>query len=157
MREALRASISIPGIFPPVARNGELLVDGGVLDNLPIGPMRQRGEIKVVAVSVTSDKGLAPRRAEPAKRKPLFAWGRAARAAREGEPGWRLPGIVQTLMHAGTLNTVGRLETLRRAADLFIEPKVEGFRLLDWQQIEDIAEIGYRAAREAIEKAGFTA
>ncbi len=156
--EALRASISIPGIFPPLAKNGELLVDGGVLDNLPIGPMRQRGEIKVIAVNVTFAKGLAPRRAEAPKRRPLFAWGRVERAAKaDTEPGWRLPGIVQTLMHAGTLNTVGRLDALRRAADLFIEPKVEGFRLLDWQHIGDIAEIGYETARAAIKKSGFRA
>jgi NTE family protein len=142
--EALRASISIPGIFPPVARDGELLVDGGVLDNLPIGPMRQRGEIKVIAVNVTFAKGLAPRRARTQRRPSLFRWGKT------GEAGYRLPSIVQTLMHAGTLNTVGRLDALRSAADLFIEPKVDGFRLLDWGRVEDIAEIGYRTAKEAL-------
>jgi len=145
LREALRATISIPGIFPPVARDGELLVDGGVLDNLPIGPMRQRGEIKVIAVNLTFARGLAPRPGRAAKRRFPFGWG-----ARAAKPGYRLPGIVQTLMHAGTLNTVGRLDSLRRAADLFIEPKVEGFRLLDWERVEDIAEIGYRSAREAL-------
>ena len=144
LREALRASISIPGIFPPVARSGELLVDGGVLDNLPIGPMRQRGEIKVIAVNVTFAKGLAPRRAKPKAGLRLFG------GAKNTEPGYRLPSIVQTLMHAGTLSTVGRLDALRRAADLFIEPKVDGFRLLDWERVEDIAEIGYRTARTAL-------
>ena len=57
-------------------------------------------------------------------------------------------------MHAGTLNTVGRLDALKNAADLFIEPKVDGFRLLDWGRVEDIAEIGYRTAKESLARWG---
>jgi NTE family protein len=146
--EALRASVSIPGIFPPVAREGELLVDGGVLDNVPIGPMRERGEIKVIAVNVTPARGLAPRSPAPARRR-FLPW---ARAGAFEPPRVRLPGIVQTLIRSGTLGTVGRLEALRRAADLFIEPPVEGFRTFNWERVGDIAEIGYRSACEALAK-----
>jgi NTE family protein len=148
LREALRATISIPGIFPPVPREGELLVDGGVLDNLPIGPMRQRGEIRVIAVNVTFARGLAPRRAPPPKRAHFLPWGRA----KPDEPHYRLPTIVQTLMQAGTLGTIARLDALRHAADLFVEPPVSEFRTLDWERVADIAELGYRAAREALAK-----
>lgn len=147
LREALRSTISIPGIFPPVPRDGELLVDGGVLDNLPIGPMRQRGQIKVIAVNVTFARGLAPRRVAAQKRARFPPWGRVAKPA---EPQYRLPSIVQTLMQAGTLGTIGRLDALKRAADLFIEPPVEAFRTLDWDRVADIAEIGYRSACDAL-------
>jgi predicted acylesterase/phospholipase RssA len=149
LREALRATISIPGIFPPVPRDGELLVDGGVLDNLPIAPMRQRGEIRVIAVNVTLARGLAPRRAAPQKRARFLPWGRAAKP---DEPQYRLPSIVQTLMQAGTLGTIGRLDALKHAADLFIEPPVSEFRTLDWDRVADIAELGYRAACESLAK-----
>jgi NTE family protein len=43
-------SMSIPGVFPPVARHGQLLVDGGVLANLPVSEIRQEGATFVIAV-----------------------------------------------------------------------------------------------------------
>jgi NTE family protein len=145
LREALRASISIPGIFPPVARDGEFLVDGGVLDNLPIGPMRERGAIRVIAVNVTVARGVTPRAAEPKR-------GFFRRKPRGEEPRYRLPSIVQTLMSAGSLGTVAKLDALRHAADLFIEPPVDAFRTLDWDRIEEIVELGYRHARECLRR-----
>ncbi len=146
--EALRASISIPGIFPPFPLGGELLVDGGVLDNLPIGPLRARGAISVIASNVTPVRGLAARPAASPRR----TWFRnKARRDDERQDHYRLPSIFQTLVHAGALNTISRLDTLRRAADLFIEPPVEGFRIFDWERVEEIAEIGYRHARQCLE------
>jgi NTE family protein len=50
LRDAIFASLAIPGIFPPVAdASGRLLVDGGVLDNLPVEPMVRRGAGPVIA------------------------------------------------------------------------------------------------------------
>lgn len=50
--EAVRASISIPGIFEPVQSEGRLLVDGAVVDRLPISVVRDMGADLVVAVDV---------------------------------------------------------------------------------------------------------
>ncbi|NKQ58761.1 patatin [Amycolatopsis sp. K13G38] len=47
---ALRASIAVPGLFPPIAWNGRLLVDGALADNLPITPARDLGADLVIAV-----------------------------------------------------------------------------------------------------------
>jgi NTE family protein len=54
--EALRASIAVPGVFAPVDRGDQLLVDGGLLDNLPAGAVRQMGADVVIAVDVRSDE-----------------------------------------------------------------------------------------------------
>lgn len=50
--EALRATVSIPGIFTPVERDGMRLVDGGLLNNLPVDAVRQMGADIVLAVNV---------------------------------------------------------------------------------------------------------
>ncbi len=54
--EAVRATIALPGVFPPVERNGQLLVDGGLLDNLPADVARDLGADVVIAVDVSTDE-----------------------------------------------------------------------------------------------------
>ncbi len=54
--EAIRASSAVPGLFPPVRRGDQLLVDGGVLDNLPADVARELGADIVIAVDVSSDE-----------------------------------------------------------------------------------------------------
>ena len=50
---AVRASCAIPGVFLPVEHQGSLLVDGGVLDNLPVSVARERGADIVIAVDIS--------------------------------------------------------------------------------------------------------
>jgi len=56
LAEAIRASMSIPGVFSPVPRGARLLVDGGLVENLPVAEAREMGAEVVVAVDVSSDK-----------------------------------------------------------------------------------------------------
>lgn len=53
LSEAIRASMSVPGVYAPVARKGKLLVDGGVANNLPISVARDLGADIVIAVDIT--------------------------------------------------------------------------------------------------------
>jgi NTE family protein len=57
---AVRASCSVPGIVPPVEADGRLLIDGGAVNNLPIGVTRQLGADRVVAVSLAQPPGTSP-------------------------------------------------------------------------------------------------
>jgi len=54
--DAVRATVALPGVLTPVERDGQLLVDGGLLDNLPADAVRQMGAEVVIAVDVTSDE-----------------------------------------------------------------------------------------------------
>ncbi len=54
--KAVRTSISLPGIFEPVLNNNKLLVDGSVLDNLPINILKENGADIIIAVSLDKDK-----------------------------------------------------------------------------------------------------
>ncbi len=56
--DAVRATIALPGLLSPVERGDKLLVDGGVLDNLPAGVARQMGANVVIAVDVSGDEQL---------------------------------------------------------------------------------------------------
>ncbi|HPF20531.1 MAG TPA: patatin-like phospholipase family protein [Syntrophomonas sp.] len=53
VREAVRASISIPGVFTPVRKEGMVLVDGAVIDRLPVEVAKDRGADIIIAVDVT--------------------------------------------------------------------------------------------------------
>lgn len=55
--EAVRASVSIPGILVPAKVNGRLLVDGGVIDRVPVSVVKEMGADIVIAVDVSSGKG----------------------------------------------------------------------------------------------------
>jgi predicted acylesterase/phospholipase RssA len=79
--DAVYPSLAIPGVFPPVATpDGRLLVDGGVLDNLPVATMARTGEGPVIAVDVTGRKGQFKR----AQRPGLARLGRPVRRALTG-------------------------------------------------------------------------
>ena len=67
---ALRASISIPGLFSPVRLGGRLLVDGGLVNPVPVNVARGMGAQIVVAVDVARDVAPEERRAPPPVREP---------------------------------------------------------------------------------------
>ena len=54
MRRAVRASSAIPGILPPVQRNGRRLIDGGWVDKIPVLPAFHMGADVVIAVDITA-------------------------------------------------------------------------------------------------------
>jgi NTE family protein len=58
--DAIRASVSLPGVFRPVHREGHVLADGGVHDTLPIGPLRDMGADLVLAVNTTQSPEYSP-------------------------------------------------------------------------------------------------
>lgn len=53
LSEAIRASMSVPGVYAPVSRDGKLLIDGGVANNLPVSVAREMGADIVIAVDIT--------------------------------------------------------------------------------------------------------
>jgi predicted acylesterase/phospholipase RssA len=97
--EAVGASMSIPGLVPPFSRPGRLLVDGGVLNNLPVDVMAADDEGPIVAIDVIRRREGVDESAVPA-----------------------LPTITETLSRATVLGSVERAENNRRLADLVVTP-----------------------------------
>ena len=125
--EAVGASMSIPGLVPPLSRSGRLLVDGGVLNNLPIDAMADAAEGPIVAVDVV----------------------RRLEATDQDEP--PLPSIMETLSRATVLGSVERAERNRDLALLVIAPEVQDIPLRDFRSLDRAIEAGRAATRAALD------
>ena len=141
LRTWLRATITIPGIFPPVLSDGTVLVDGGVIDNLPIGAAHEMGRGAVIGVDVSGDEDTFA----PPVDKPISWWQRMSGARRPGEP-----DIVETLWRVGTIGSIASLRRGAQAAHLVIRPPVARIPLLDWKLFDQTVSIGYEHAKSLI-------
>lgn len=142
--ESVGASMCLPAIFPPAAVDGRLLVDGGVLNNLPVEEMAARGDGPVIAVDVTA-------RFEPPRLHGLQARRSIARA-RELVTGLDtpVPGLKETLIRCMVLGSIDTAAAARRHADLVITPETGGIPLTAWKQLEQLRAAGREAARTAL-------
>jgi predicted acylesterase/phospholipase RssA/CRP-like cAMP-binding protein len=144
--DAVYPSLAIPGVFPPVAtEDGQLLVDGGVLDNLPVATMARKGEGPVIAVDVTGRMG----QFKGAERPGLARLARPIRRALTGNE-VEIPHLGETIVRTVTVGSSDTVAAARLHADLVITPQVEGIGLMDWKALPRVAELGRRAAREAL-------
>jgi NTE family protein len=137
---ALRSSVSIPGLLPPVIIAGNAHVDGGIMDHLPIDVMRPTCGT-VIAADVASDLALAP--FGEGGGGPLlwqFLWQRA-----------RIPPIVDLLVRAATVSSEVLARTARGQADILFKPPLENVGLLDWEACDTAIEAGYRSASQHLE------
>jgi NTE family protein len=133
---ALRASISLPGVLPPVLLDGRVLVDGGVLRNLPTDVMRAGHDGVVVAVDVSQSMGLSA--ADVQRPSPLARWLWSG-AWRRGPP------IVSILMRSATMATGPDLTASRAAADLYVMPEVGGIEIRNWRAYDRAVVAGREA------------
>ena len=142
---ALRASIAIPGILPPVFHDGEVLVDGGVINNLPVDVMRRGLYGRVIAVDIAGDYAIKTQVDEadlPPVWKMMRDWFRGVRPR---------PSILQILLRSGMVNSASTAESNRKHCDCMIKPPVDQLELLDWQSFDRAIEIGYQHTRHLIE------
>lgn len=137
----LRASVAIPGVLPPVYDNGDLHVDGGVINNLPVDVMREIGRGPVIGVDASADDTFV---AEAAEHK-LPLWRRLMR-----DEGVRMPNILQILWRAGTVNSGAAVAVFREQTDLLMEPPLASVDMLDWKAFDRAIEIGHRHATERL-------
>jgi NTE family protein len=141
VREALRASIALPGVMPPVTLGDDVLVDGAVLKNFPADIMRSVQSGPIVGVDVTIGRSLD---AEDMKEPPAF-W----KWMLSGE--WRRgPPIVSLLMRAATVSTGRDLIAAREATDVLVLPKVESVEIRDWKAYDPAVSAGDRAMSDAL-------
>ena len=147
--KAVRASVSIPGIGPPTIENGEIFVDGGLVDNLPVAAMKTFCHGKVFAVDVS----------EQAEFKSTLAQS-------YGVSGWKclwqrlnpfvltpdLPNILNTLYRTTTVAGVRAIESAKAQADLCFEPPVSQFGVFDWRSVDAIIDAGYRYALDKLDE-----
>lgn len=176
---AIRASFAIPGVFPPVPQDGDVLVDGGLLDNLPIGRMRAEHEgAVVIAIDVGARRDLAagslPGSCVVSGWPLLWTMVRPSIPALLGRQGPGSPALKGRTgpgssalrgrsgpgrRRSETVNIVRVMTRLTELgagaddvdADLMIRPSVQDLPVLDFDRFDTFVERGHEAAMAALE------
>jgi NTE family protein len=131
--DALRATISIPGVFTVVKREGRFLVDGGLTTPVPVDVVRKMGADFVIAVNVNPDVS-----------------DRVGRTGRRRIEANREPNILQVMMQSIYITTYCLAVSSMAAADIVIEPNLATIGASEFQKAPELVELGEQAAREAI-------
>lgn len=123
LAQAMRASMSIPGAFAPVPWQGLLLVDGGLVDNMPVGEARNMGADVVVAVNVGTPLS---------GREELTSVG-------------AIMGQVVNLLTEQNVKT--SIDSLTDR-DIYIKPRLDGYSSSDFNKAAEIMKVGYEAVMQ---------
>ncbi len=124
LREVVKASSAIPGIFPPVNIREYQLIDGSASESVPVGKVKEIGADRVLAVDVTRNL----RRSD-------------------------LPdNVFEVLYRAEDITSYHLSEIRLKEADLILRPKVKKLKWVDFHKTENIIHEGVRATRENIEE-----
>jgi NTE family protein len=118
---AVRASSAIPGIFEPVAHLGKILVDGGVIDNIPIDVAREKGADVVIAVDISHDVGNT-----------------------------EIRNVLDVLLQSTNIMFAENVKHRKQGADVLVTPDVRGVGMLDFGQKKRCMQAGMEAARRAV-------
>jgi len=162
--DAVRASIALPGLFTPVERDGRLLVDGGLVNPVPVSLCRAMGADIVIAVDLNWDligrrhrgaeEPKAPGPGEPGRMfASMLAKLRAARRPGEGPAeSSDAPSLLEVLSTSLNIMQV-RITQSRLAgepADAMIRPRLAGIAAMDYHRAEAAIAEGERAAERAL-------
>ncbi|HSR49828.1 MAG TPA: patatin-like phospholipase family protein [Acidobacteriota bacterium] len=121
---ALRASMAVPGIFMPVRHEGTLLVDGGVLDNLPVEAALEWGADIIIAVDVST-----PLRQDPSE----------------------FSSFLDVLDQTVSLHIEADMAASRAKADVVIQPDLAGFTSASFDGVGAMFPAGRQAVRDKLE------
>jgi predicted acylesterase/phospholipase RssA/CRP-like cAMP-binding protein len=138
---ALRASASMPGIFPPPVVEQRLPMDGSVINNLPVDVMQQKPVGKVIAVDLSSQKSYEV----PYSRVP---------------PAWKIlrgmllpfmrvkgvPRLATTMLKSTELGTLGLVHEQGQRAGLLLRPPVRQFGMTEVKAFDRMVELTYEYA-----------
>lgn len=120
---SVMASTALPGIFAPVEIEDKLLVDGGIVENLPIKTLKDMGAEYIIGVDLSF---------QHYQKKP--------------------ENIIEVLINSFDYTIINATKYQLDEADLLIRPDLKEYNMIDTDQIEDLFKEGYNAAQKAISK-----
>lgn len=146
---AVRASLSLPGIYPPVYAqgSGQLLVDGGVVNNLPVDVMRNyfEGFGKIISVDISDVRNSITDYNYPME----LTWQTILREKYFSRPcTLNIPSITNTFMQGLMLSTDQKANANALLSNINIKPSLAGFALLDSSRNDELIDIGYAYAQK---------
>lgn len=144
LREALRASISVPGLLPPMTDGENVLVDGAVFSNFPARQLKALHRGCNIGCDVTRNIGLDPK--DFLDPPGFLQW-----VLKHGfsEP----PPIASLLMRAATVGVLEQHATTREEVDFIVLPELD-LELREWRRFDEAVEAGYNAATELLKNTG---
>jgi NTE family protein len=156
--EAVRASVAVPGFFAPVLRDGMVLVDGGLVNPVPVSLARAMGADMLIAVDLGSDILGRRLRPDPSSKAPESAIGDWMRRLQDhlGVPGQRPPGagpMMPSILDVLTTSIdimqvrISRSRMVGEPPDLIVAPRLAHLHLLDFQRASEAIEEGRRAVQ----------
>lgn len=150
LARAVRASVAIPGVLPPVTSESDLLVDSGILNNLPADVMRRRiPNGRLIAIDVAPPTG-------PRSRHDLGMSVSATQVLRSkfGSGGREFPRLSSVLLRSMiTASTRERDRNINSGViDLYLDLDMHGIGLLDFDRAARVMKAGYEAAAPRIEE-----
>lgn len=143
---AVRASSSLPGVLVPVQTGEHLLVDGGVINNLPADVVGQRAGGMTIAVNVSPAEDVAMRLDKFPSQWKIF-WHGVLPFRKRIE----VPRLGDILMRTIMLSSADRFEAVRKNVDLLLAPPIDNFGMLQFDAADDIIAAGYDYARPLLE------
>jgi NTE family protein len=173
--EALRATMSVPGLFAPVKIKDRWLVDGGLVDPVPVGVARAMDADAVIAVDLNSGIISSKRKTRPIRREAkktgespsykselfqklsdyyeaaefTFAEKVSELLRRESAT----PDIIETVMSSINImqERITRINLAVEPPDVLIQPHLGQLRMMDFDQVEHTIEEGHAAVKDKIE------
>ncbi len=121
--ESVMSSTCIPGVFIPVEIDNRLLVDGGVMENVPITPLEEMNADQIIGVDLNAKHKF---------KKP--------------------ENIIDVLVNTFDITLLNATKIQTEEADVLIAPDLSSFNLVDTDQIDDLIKIGYAEAKEVLGK-----
>ncbi len=146
--KSVRASTSIPGLFPPVIDGASLLVDGAIVNNMPVDIMRSYEDIgTIIAVDVS-----APERFETQlpSTGSVSGWGILAQWLMRSRPRVVLPSLPKILVLSALTKSAEISERMKKLADFYLQLPVGDYGMLDFNKLRSIAETGYSYTRDQV-------
>ena len=147
--EAILASSRVPGMLPPIVRGRDLLVDGGLMSNVPADVMKSFGAGTIISVDVSSSVDFAAFRCEHSDISGWKVLFDRLRGGIESEP---TPTIISVLMRAMELDTESYRQRMQSLSDLYLMPPVQQYRFNDFKRGRQIAEEAYRYSHPELER-----
>jgi NTE family protein len=166
LSDALRASYSLPGIFPPVLIGGRWLVDGALVNPVPVSAARALGARLVIAVNLNSDlfgrgtiianhgpdeNDTAPEPAKVNGFRRMFSGERSLRRQFFGRRG--RPGLPTVMVEAFNVmqDRITRARLAGDPPDVLISPRLGGIGWFDFHRAAEAVEIGSEATTKALD------
>ncbi len=144
VKDWVASSMTIPGIGPPVVWNGDLLVDGALLNNVPTDVMQWKGRGSVIASDVSNAVELRVEGVDSSEPRDLLNFLSEIKASAFN--------LTKILFRSATLVDQDQVQARRASADLYLRMPVEGIGTFDWEEAQVLEQRAYDYASKELER-----